>query len=375
MPETSATPVMEGGPSVADPRINPRENLSSDFDKEFALSSNINPEETPLAELTIETVETDLESNEEEDEGGEPEIEEKKEKEVEEEEDSDEDVALNDLSVTDRQKLLEELMDDDALTIPYRSNGKDVRASVAEIKRAAAGYAGQDAVTKASADFKKEMEDARGALKIRQDEIVQAFKTPRTFYDLIEKNMEDPVEFLNGFLPLAQDLLDTVERDPVGFKRDRAMNRQEQRLVELTAKLESLVGGETAPRRQAAEEPKVDYDKEATASANAEGQKRMDWVTEKHPDIDMDELIEAFGKAGRPDDFYQWFAGDFQKGRVVSKQVVDANKARRTKAGSKVRGRGGNSKGSSRANEHSKFPDIKEINAFLSKRGVGDLSS
>lgn len=146
--------------------------------------------------------------------------------------------------VDERQALLMELLSDDRLVIPYRAGKEERLESFDDIVRKAAGYAGEEAVSRRSI----EVETQREQLEHRQAELETAADQLEQFQETLTSQIDDPERF-HSFLSarasleyledLGNRINDTVQRarqDPQTFQ----MNR---RLAGIEGALQSLMQG------------------------------------------------------------------------------------------------------------------------------------
>ena len=325
------------------------------FRKEFELDDSVHPDDKKIeGKPEVETeVKTELEDEEKEQTADEKAADEKAadekaadekaaaEKKETVEDETGEAVAdwLKDVDVATRQEILDEFSVNniDDLMVSIRQGGEDVDLSIGELKRAAAGYAGEDAVDKKVENMKAELGRREEDVKTREDFFGKQFDDPQDLLTFLDANVTDPVKYFTALKEHAEGVLTEAEDNPAQFRRNTAMRRENQSLrSDITEIKDILKGNRDTGRDTDAEESESP---EVVKERRTEGQRRRDAVV--RAGFDVNKVHQAWTDDGEAVDFDRWFARwskTAKKETSTGKKKTTEKKQRR--GGSALRRRG-----------------------------------
>lgn len=272
---------------------------------------------------------------------------------------------LKDVDTPTRQDILQEFMTSniDDLTVSVRQSGKDVDLTLAELKRAAAGYSGEQAAGRQVKQLKADIDRREKALVEREQFIAKQFDDPGDLLQFLDGNVEDPVQYFTAVKDHAEAILAEAEDNPARFRRDTALRRENSQLRSDVADIKALLKGQANPGTP---------EKDEAASADAarrqelvdEGHRRRQHVTDLGYEVDA--VAKAWTDAGEPDAFDHWFTKwAVTQERDTSRAKTDTTKKNRQRGGASLRRRGSaNPKPATPAADDEPF-DAKSIDKFL----------
>lgn len=329
---------------TADPKTHAPEVPQGGFEDEFGLESNAARRAASAGKPPVDTVvepepEEELEAEGGEEGEGEEEQEAKPEEEGEGEkeegegegEGSDEDITVQSLDSTEAQALLDELLTHPAaenLTFAVKRDNQIEQLSLAELKRDAAGYVGQERV----GDMAKQLRQEQELLTKEREQFAKNINDPKHFFDFIEEYADDPLEYFQTLASLSAGYIDEWSGQPSSYRRHRRETANSRTLLSIAERLEKLEKGGTrktepedatsAPRG----EPAVGHDGLTDAQRQVAQQRAT--LVQKFG-FDVGEVGEAYAKAGRPTDFEGWFATYTKAQRDGARAVQDKENERK----------------------------------------------
>lgn len=330
-----------------------KEVSDADFRKEFDMDDGTHPDDKkpegkPEVETKVKTGEEEDERTDEEIAADEEAAEAEAAKPAAEKKETvddgtDETVAdwLKDVEVETRQEILDEFSVNniDDLTVTVRQGGEDVDLSIGELKRAAAGYAGEEAVDAKIDNIKAELARREEDVKTREEFFGKQFDDPTDLTSFLDANVTDPVKYFTALKEHAEAVLAEAEDNPAQFRRNTALRRENQSLRSDVAEIKALLKGNRDTGRDTDAE-EVDTP-EAIKERRDEGKRRRDAVVAKG--FDVDKVHQAWIDGGEAVDFDRWFARwsktQDPKDTSAGKKKTTKKKAQR-QGGSALRRRG-----------------------------------
>lgn len=295
--------------------MNPTAAPSDSFEEEFGLRSNasVRAEAAPVDVEEIDDEEIEEEEIEEESDERDEERDEEQDDELMEGEVEPDDELLGEIkgmSRSERQMLLDALLageDADDLNLNYRAGDKDRREPWAAVRRNAAGYFGQEEVTKKAAELKEQVAAFEEHRKKEIERITTPMRDPARFVDFMESVADKPLDYLKALVEHASARLEEAEQNPAAFHAKLVARQSDRRVQGLEAKLDQvmeLLKGGKPPQEEKQEERKPKQ-QEFTPQQIAEYERRIGVV--KKAGFDPDKVGPAYEAAGFPRDFDKWF--------------------------------------------------------------------
>ncbi len=272
---------------------------------------------------------------------------------------------LKDVDLPTRQDILDEFVTSniDDLKVSLRQGGADVELSIGELKRQAAGYAGEANASRQIKEMKAEITTREKALKDREKFITDQFNDPADLMTFLDSHVTDPVQFFTAVKNHADAVLAEAEDHPARFARDAALRRENASLRSDISEIKSLLTNGKRPGTPEAPDASA-ADADQVAEIKEEGQRRRSMV--KELGFGVDAVAKAWAGAGEPDNFDPWFAKwAVTQERDTSKAKTTATKVNRQKGGAALRRRGAANPQPTRTAEDDKPLDAAGISKFL----------
>lgn len=211
---------------------------------------------------------------------------------------------LKDVDPATRQSILDQFVVDniDDLTVPVTQAGKEVPMSIAQLKRAAAGYAGETQITAKVKAMKADIERRETALKDREGFIAKQFKDPADLMTFLDGQVEDPVKYFTAVKAHADSVLTEAEENPARFHRDAVLRRDNVSLRSDIADIKAMIRGKNATETS---ESDATEGAETEETLIAEGARRREMVV--GAGFKVDAIVKAWADDDEPPDFDRWF--------------------------------------------------------------------
>lgn len=380
---TAATMVKEAAQGGTDDGGQARADAKQVDDKTFKEEFEIGHEETGEKDGTAET-QTEVETDETDDDKGE--LEDKGEQDDDtktkdddadatkagekgekgEEVDDAEPIGdwLKDVDEDTRQEILDEFIESNAdLSVTVRQDGQDVEMTIAELQRAAGGYAGEEAIEKKIADARTAIKAQQDDLKSREEFLGKQLKKPADLLEFLDSNVEDPVQYYTAVRDHAESVLKSAEDDPAGFRRETSQRRASgmmlDRLEKLASVVDKLVAGKTGtPDAETTDEQANDE------VIRKEGEARRKFVSDAGFKVPV--VQAAWIKDKEPSDFYRWFARWIKtSAKDTSTRAKKSTKKNQRRGGKTLRRRGGSTPGAGDKKKVAGTPSATEMADFL----------
>ena len=270
---------------------------------------------------------------------------------------------MKDVDPATRQTILDQFVIDniDDLTVPVTQAGKEVPMTIAQLKRAAAGYAGETQVTAKVKGMKADIERREKALKDREGFIAKQFKDPGDLMTFLDGQVEDPVKYFTAVKAHAESVLTEAEDNPARFSRDAALRRENASLRSDIKDIKDMISGKNASGTP---------DGDATEGADAdektvtEGVRRREMVVEAG--FKVDAIAKAWADDDEPADFDRWFVKYALKTRKdTSTRARASTDKKRRRGGKSLRRRGPAKPKPDTASSGSGVMGAVEIDQFL----------